>query len=269
MLAFSFLLIFNSSAYSEELTKVSLTEQEESAIGKKIWQNECKGSIDGLTFWNVGEEFPSLGIGHFIWYPADLKVPFEERFPRVLNFLHSKKVVLPKWLTPSTPCPWETRDQFLADLKGERMTELRTMLANTVPLQTEFMVKRLESSLPKIIDQSPQSERDNISRRINRILATGSNGVFCLVDYVNFKNEGIVETERYNGQGWGLMQVLEGMSDEGDPVKQFAESAIKVLERRVRNSPPARNEVQWLPGWRKRLNRYWQADPTFYGESSQ
>ena len=38
-------------------------------IGKRIWQNECGGTADGLTSWNAGENFASLGIGHFIWYP--------------------------------------------------------------------------------------------------------------------------------------------------------------------------------------------------------
>jgi hypothetical protein len=39
-------------------------------IGRKVWQNECGGTVAGLTSWNAGENFASLGIGHFIWYPA-------------------------------------------------------------------------------------------------------------------------------------------------------------------------------------------------------
>jgi hypothetical protein len=26
-------------------------------IGKRIWQNECNGTISGLTSWNSGENF--------------------------------------------------------------------------------------------------------------------------------------------------------------------------------------------------------------------
>jgi hypothetical protein len=241
-------------------THISLSEKEATVIGRKVWQNECQGRIDWLTWWNTGEEFPSLGIGHFIWYPAGLKVPFEERFPKVLAFLQKKGVKLPVWLTPDTPCPWKSRDEFIAAQNSERMLELRKLLADTMALQTDFMVQRLEVSLPRIVENAPASERDTIQRRINRILSSGDNGVFCLVDYANFKNEGIVETERYNGQGWGMLQVLEGMNDSDDAVKDFAESAIKVLERRVKNSPPARNEIVWLPGWTKRLNRYWKPD---------
>ena len=35
-----------------------------------------------------------------------------------------------------------------------------------------------------------------------------------LIDYVNFKGEGVLETERYRGRGWGLLQVLEGMPEQ-------------------------------------------------------
>ena len=54
-------------------------------------------------------------------------------------------------------------------------------------------------------------------------------------------------------------QVLEGMKEETtgrQAVKSFAESAKMVLRNRVRNSPPARNEARWLPGWLKRVDSY-------------
>jgi hypothetical protein len=79
---------------------------------------------------------------------------------------------------------------------------------------------------------------------------------------VNFKGEGVLATERYAGQGWGLLQVLEGMSQESsgrEAVKNFAESAKKVLTNRVRNSPSERNEARWLPGWLNRISTYVQS----------
>ncbi len=63
-----------------------LTAGQKAKIGRKIWQNECAGSVDGLTSWNGGEEFPSLGIGHFIWYPAGFKGRFEESWPSFVAF---------------------------------------------------------------------------------------------------------------------------------------------------------------------------------------
>jgi hypothetical protein len=79
-----------------------------------------------------------------------------------------------------------------------------------------------------------------------------------LIDYVNFKGEGVLSTERYQGRGWGLLQVLEGMSDSGEasPLSEFAASAKRVLRQRVKNAPPGRNEERWLPGWLKRIDSY-------------
>ncbi|HBT60422.1 MAG TPA: hypothetical protein DEB40_01590, partial [Elusimicrobia bacterium] len=84
-------------------------------------------------------------------------------------------------------------------------------------------------------------------------------GVYALVDYVNFKGEGLKAQENYNGEAWGLLQVLQGMNGTlpGRPaLEEFAQSADRVLTRRVQNSPPDRHEALWLPGWRQRLQTY-------------
>jgi hypothetical protein len=83
--------------------------------------------------------------------------------------------------------------------------------------------------------------------------------MYCLVDYVNFKGEGIKPTERYNGQGWGLLQVLEEM--QGYPTgsaatAEFSRAASAVLTRRVQNAPAARGEQRWLAGWLNRCKTY-------------
>ena len=41
-------------------------------------------------------------------------------------------------------------------------------------------------------------------------------------------------------------------------MREFAKAGDKVLTRRIENSPPARNEAKWLPGWRNRLKTYTQ-----------
>ena len=76
---------------------------------------------------------------------------------------------------------------------------------------------------------------------------------------MNFKGEGVLHTERYQGQGWGLLQVLEGMhgSDGGAAaVDEFSRSAKVVLIRRVKNSPAQRHESRWLSGWIHRVISY-------------
>jgi hypothetical protein len=168
-------------------------------------------------------------------------------------------VALPDWLTPGAPCPWPTREAFLQDAQGKRMSELRNLLVQTVPLQAQFIVGRLQAALPKVLEKAAEGERNKVRKNFYRVLNSGKAGVFALVDYVNFKGEGVLDTERYNGQGWGLLQVLEAMPQTGGQVlalPQFVSSAKAVLERRVRNSPPERHEARWLAGWLKRVSRY-------------
>jgi len=236
--------------------QLHISKKEAEEIGRRVWRNECGGRIDGLTSWNVGEDFPSLGIGHFIWYPPDPHDTFQESFPSVLSFLQERGVKLPTWLTPQSHCPWASRAQFLADAQSPKMIELRQMLATTVPFQTEFLIKRVEDALPKILDKVPPTERDAVRFRFLEVLSSGPPGVFALIDYVNFKGEGVNEGERYKGQGWGLLQVLEGMAESKDSVQAFADSAKQALTQRVKNSPPQRHEERWLPGWLRRISEY-------------
>mgnify|MGYP000143159683 CR=1 FL=1 len=76
-------------------------------VGRRIWQNECGGTVAGLTSWNVGEDFASLGIGHFIWYPQGQSGPFEESFPPLAAFLAARGHGVPGWMRGS--CPWPTK----------------------------------------------------------------------------------------------------------------------------------------------------------------
>ena len=91
-----------------------------------------------------------------------------------------------------------------------------------------------------------------------RRLADSAQGCYALIDYVNFKGEGVLLTERYQGRGWGLLQVLEGMSTASDrsPTAEFAESAARILRERAENAPPERNEQRWLSGWLNRVASY-------------
>ncbi len=238
---------------------VTLSEAEAMRIGRKIWQNECNGTIAGLTSWNEGENFASLGIGHFIWYPKGVRGPFDESFPKAVDFISARGAKLPQLLLARHPsfCPWNTRADFLRASQSAEMGQLRHFLADTVDLQTRFMVQRLQEALPKMLGETPASERGRIQRNFQSVAASAQ-GMYALVDYVNFKGEGVLASERYHGEGWGLLQVLEGMTEvsRNSATKDFAQSAKVVLNRRVQNSPPERNEARWLSGWLNRLNTY-------------
>lgn len=237
---------------------VTLSSAESLRIGKKIWQNECNGTVAGLTSWNEGENFASLGIGHFIWYPKGQRGPFEESFPKLVSFISARGAKLPALLlgTGELVCPWNSRAEFTRALQTPEMKQLRQFLADTVDLQADFLVKRLENALPKMLEEAPASERDNVRAQFERLTSTAQ-GCYALVDYVNFKGEGVLHTERYKGQGWGLLQVLQGMRDGGsDAPNEFSRSAARVLTRRVQNSPPERKESRWLSGWLNRVHSY-------------
>src|SRR5213596_1725997 len=87
------------ATWFQTLAGVTLSRIDARRIGKRIWQNECNGTIAGLTSWNEGENFASLGIGHFIWYPKDVRGPFEESFPKLIRFISSRGAKLPKLLS--------------------------------------------------------------------------------------------------------------------------------------------------------------------------
>jgi hypothetical protein len=233
---------------------VRLSDSQAERIGRRIWQNESEGSISGLTAWNSGEKFASLGIGHFIWYPAGYRGPFEESFPRLLHYFGTRGVSVPRWLKGTTVCPWSTRAAFLADKEGIRMKELRSLLAGTIAIQARFLALRLESALPKILASVPAEKRKYIHRNFYRVAAEPL-GMYALVDYVNFKGEGILLSERYNGEGWGLLQVLEGMGSDS-ALQEFSAAATRVLTRRVVNASSSRDEGRWLPGWKNRVRTY-------------
>ena len=254
VLVMALLLVANGHG----LAAINLSKAETRRIGNRIWQNECGGTLAGLTSWNAGENFASLGIGHFIWYPKGVRGPFDESFPKFVDFAAARGGQLPEVLRAKDGCPWNSRAEFSQASQSPPMKQLREFLGRTVDLQAEFLVNRLQQALPKMLAETGASNGAQVQERFNRV-AGSAMGCYALVDYVNFKGEGVLATERYAGQGWGLLQVLQGMSQETtarEAVKSFAQSARTVLKNRVRNSPPGRNEARWLPGWLKRIDTY-------------
>ena len=235
----------------------SLPETQKAAIGKKIWQNESGGKIEGLTAWNVGEEFPSLGIGHFIWYPAGFNGRFKESWPEFIAYA-SKKGATPPAIAKKPHAPWNSRAEFLQQFHSAEMSGLRSWLASTVSLQTDYIIDRSRASLPNMLAAAPASERSKIQANYQKVAST-PHGTYALIDYVNFKGDGTSPTEKYQGQGWGLLQVLGGMKEVSSgpaAASEFAASAKRMLSRRISNSPPERGEARWREGWHNRCDTY-------------
>lgn len=225
-------------------------------LGERVFQNECNAEPSCLTAWNEGEEFPSLGIGHFIWLRQGQSAPFTETFPALLAFLQQHQVTLPAWLSAASDQPWPDRQHFLADRNTPRMNELRMLLLQTRALQTAFIVNRFARFASE--PGGPFANDPALRRKLLEVAnAQIPNGLYALIDYVHFKGEGTSTTERYNGAGWGLVQVLQQMpANSKQPLRDFVASAKAVLNRRVMNAPAARNEQRWLRGWHHRVDGY-------------
>lgn len=237
---------------------LTLNSNEARKLGLQIWKNECAGKKEGLTSWNEGEEFASLGIGHFIWYPVGQSGHFKEAFPDLIRFLQDQGATLPEWIKHAEGCPWKTREEFLLAQQDPAMKELRDWLFEHVDLQTVYIINRLQNALPVMINGLPEQKQKHITYQFYR-LANNLAGLYALIDYLNFKGEGTAKSESYQGYGWGLLQVLEGMTgaQQGRPaVEEFIHSAKLVLDRRIQHSPPERKEERWRKGWFNRLDSY-------------
>lgn len=255
---FILLINFSFSCQKRETRQekpLSISKSQAQEIGALIWKNECGGKVEQLVFWNENEAFPSLGIAHFIWPPKNQSTVFRSLFPELLQYISQQRVHVPTWLR-QPHCPWENRQAFLKDSNSPRMKELKKFLIQTIPHQASFIAIRLEKTLPKITKNLPPQEKLHVTKQFYRV-AHQTNGIYALIDYVNFKGEGSSTSEQYNGEGWGLLQVLKNMKDtKEDPMISFIRSAKQTLKKRVKNAPKNSHEERWIKGWFKRIDTY-------------
>ncbi len=256
------LCLLSSFLFPSELR---LSDSQARQIARKIWLNEGSGLKRKLVWWNKGEEFASCGIGHFIWYTADKPMWFWEAFPPMLRFLVAHGARPPHWLTLRTHCVWPNYEAWKrAKAKNtKRMRELTDFLDRTKGLQARFMLHRLNASYPKILAYArahgqgkivETNYRRLLYRRDGRI---DPQGAYILIDYINFKGDGINPGERYQGKGWGLYQVLNRMNPKDpDPCHAFSVAGKRVLERLIHIAPPERRLWRFRRGWFNRMDTY-------------
>ena len=228
-------------------------------LGDRVFANECNRKFSCLTSWNKGEDFPSLGIGHFIWYKQQQNERFEETFPSLLAFYKKHGYELPSWLEAleNSDAPWQNREQFLADLDSQRMRQLRDFLSSTTELQVLFIVERLHGSTADLFRGLEPPVRRAVETSFYEVANSQTPyGMYALIDYVHFKGTGISASERYQGEGWGLLQVLLELQGSVANLNDFVTAATRVLERRVANAPIQRKEQRWIAGWTNRLQTY-------------
>ncbi len=251
------LTCFSGLVYAEDFL---FSDVEAGCAARMIFMNECSGKEQNLLYWSPDEAFPSLGIGHFIWYPENPSGPYLESFPAFLNFAKDINLPLPFWIAemPEKYCPWSSREAFQKDSGSDRMRELRTFLSNTKSKQAQFIIQRFMRVFPQILDDLDQADR-NPTRAKYDLLMMRREATFAMIDYVNFKGEGFHTDAKYEGVGWGLAQVLIEMEVPDDPDRALHElvaAAERVLERRVQHSPRPEVEAKWLIGWKNHLRSY-------------
>ena len=167
-----------------------MTADELECLQEMIFFNECSGRVERMITWNADEDFPSFGLGHFIWYPKGKKGPYQALFPDFLSFLAAQKAAIPAWITalPTQEAPWQNREEFSKDLPSERMTALKNFLDQTQGFQTQFIIHRVKGILPRMLAALPEEKRPEIKMKFEEI-TDDPRGMFALIDYVNFKGD--------------------------------------------------------------------------------
>jgi hypothetical protein len=229
-------------------------------MAQRVFKNECSVEKDCLLEWNKGEDFLSLGLEHFIWFPGNSSSIFKDSFRSYLQYARKAGERLPVLLdkTPLPACLWSSRNQFLTSKESQQYQDIVDFMVKTKNCQADYLIETAKHSLQKIIDAAPGSQRSRIIKYISQ-LSSNAQGLYAIIDYINFKGSGVGSSERYQGEGWGLLQVLEGMHDRPnaqETLSEFVRSAKKVLMHRVFNAPNDRHEDKWLQGWLRRIDTY-------------
>ncbi len=236
-----------------------LSDADYAWIASRIFQNETGGETRFLTYWGAGEDFPSFGIGHFLWFPGGVDAPFDETFPAMAAFVAALGEQFPTWMQDlqDFDAPWNSKAEFDQSWSSGDMAELRAWLERSGHLQARFIVTAFHKRWQAL--ELPAGQKSRLTSLLQQMLGSAQ-GLFAVVDYFNFKGLGNNPRERYQDEGWGLVQVLESLPpdalEDQNLVSLFRDAAAARLSMRVELAPAERNESRWLHGWLARLDGY-------------
>ena len=131
-------------------------------------------------------------------------------------------------------------------------------MSSTINLQTNFMIDQLYKKWPAIVQAAPAKQRPALIKRFN-LMRSSLLGTYALIDYLNFKGDGLNPLEAVNNQRWGLLQVLLIMPadvNQQNAPAAFSLAASKILLRLIENSAPDYTRIKFLNGWIKRVSTY-------------
>jgi hypothetical protein len=235
-------------------------------LAARIMKNQTGGDPQKLLNWNERENFATLGIGHFIWYPANKKGRYSESFPAFVEYAKAHQTPLPRWLANQYKqgAPWPDNSAFSRAQNDPQLRELRNFLQKTPNLQANFLAERLKQTLPVMLQSLPAGERQRVQNNYQAVLKSPG-GLYPLLDYVQFKGNGLNPAERYRNQGWGLLQVLQDMQPVqpgAAALAEFRRAADDVLVRRIANAPAESREARHLSQWLNRISTYNPGKPS-------
>ena len=231
------------------LPEIRLTPNEETKLISFIAKKEFGGDWSKSVDWNPEEDFPSLGLGHYLWFPEGSKAPFNESFKDFIRFAYERDqkddlgLKFPEVLKLNNgeiaPAPWSTRDAFLKAKKSGALEELVSFISNEKvrKLQLEYQLSHAKDVAEKAIvyngeagDQKALSTTEERGAFLRELLQHPE-GVALLVHYPTFKGDGFSPKERYasgdGNKGWGFFQVLDQavkLPDSDPRVKQYRQS---------------------------------------------
>ncbi len=193
-------------------TQLKLSDKQADFIAQKVWQNEGAGLDKYLVHWNDGEDFASVGIGHFIWFSKGHTERFREVFPMANRLLWKTKVSKCLLAQCQNAIAMEYQRRHLSQQnrqKAKQYTNLFDFLKATMPEQAAFMAQRLSEALPQMLETIDDAKtQELIKRRFYEVMhnqdgSVNEQGLYVLLDYTNFKGEGTLESERYKGRRVG------------------------------------------------------------------
>lgn len=232
----------DSQREQETMNSEFTTSSQDSQMIDQIKQNES-GDTNGnewYAWWNSTEHFPSMGFAHFIWWT---NTGHGNSFYDMMSYItQSKWITVPPELkflqNTNPPSNWKDLSSMQGDPKYSTITDF--LSRNDVKKAGYDFIRD-----SRLYSLSQKLTGDTLNK-FNQ-LAKWPKGAYILIDYVNFKWEGLTGSNQ-----WGLKQVLENMSNPTDPVdaaKKFRDSAQKLLAAR-------RDSGKYIAGWTNRLNTY-------------
>lgn len=244
----------------QDLKKFSKAEI--ARVTANLLNNETGCKAGNMMEWDskAGEFFPSIGLPHVVGFPVGARKVVDESFPRFWQYLQQNYKGTTRWpdlKLVGESVPWKTKKEFETDPVVKDLNRF-LLDPDVMELQGQFAVQRATSSIGAILaanslDPNPRVRTGELCSRFKNLLKTPQ-GLQAIVDYVNWKGEGIHYSEQTDTKHirWGLKQVLEniGTVDPKNAHLQFADAASRALAERSSDDSRIKKS---MPGLQSRI----------------